>query len=527
MYHQPDDCKPPEYGIETASACHEPRPQPRSTVSSGKSADPPIGLTWLGNAKVLVIDDARCFGRELEGLFHSLGCSSHLVDDIDGLAQSFSGDAEPWQVVFAGSELGRDNLLKVAEMAAQFSERLPVFLVAEDCSDENSLDAANVIGRLNWPVTLEHLADLMVRAEGFTGQSPDLVTPTWRGAAQPAVSTATRQVEAMVNKVAATTATVLILGESGVGKEVVARRIHDLSPRCDRPFVPINCGAIPEDLLESELFGHEKGAFTGAISARRGRFEMAEGGTLFLDEIGDMSLPMQVKILRVLQERSFEPVGSNRTIRCDVRILAATHRDLEARIAEGMFREDLFYRLNVFPIEIAPLRARVDDIPMLVNELTRRLQQERRGQVRLSANAVSALAFFDWPGNVRELANLIERLAILFPGGVVDVRNLPEKIRVPAEQAWAQMDQSEPLCDETDADAPTPQAVVREVVLPPGGVDLKAYLAELETGLIEQALKESDGVVARAADLLQLRRTTLVEKLRKYGLARDQAVSSN
>jgi sigma-54 specific flagellar transcriptional regulator A len=497
-------------------------PQVRLTVSADKAGDSQIGLSWLGNASVLVIDDARCFGRELEGLFRFLGCSSHLVDSIDRLSESFSSHAEfSWQAVFAGSELDCEDLLKVAGMVAQFSDRLPVFLVVDDDFVEKSLDAKNVIGRLNWPTTLDNLADLMWRAEDYSRQSPDQVAPTKRVDAKPPISAAARQVEAMVHKVAETTATVLILGESGVGKEVVARRIHALSQRRAMPFVPINCGAIPEDLLESELFGHEKGAFTGAISARRGRFEMAEGGTLFLDEIGDMSLPMQVKILRVLQDKSFEPVGSNRTIRCDVRILAATHRDLEARIAEGMFREDLFYRLNVFPIEIAPLRARGEDIPMLVKELVRRLQYERRGKVRLSANAVSALAFYDWPGNVRELANLIERLAILFPGGVVGIRQLPEKIRTCAEQAMDDIEQSEEVFDETDASAHAPGAIAGEVVLPPGGIDLKSYLIELETGLIEQALKQADGVVARAAALLQLRRTTLVEKLRKYGLGRN------
>src|SRR5690606_3059899 len=206
--------------------------------------------------------------------------------------------------------------------------------------------------------------------------------------------------------------TVLLLGESGTGKEVAARAVHARSKRRDNPFVAINCGAIPPELLESELFGHEKGAFTGALSARKGRFEMADGGTLLLDEIGDMSLPMQVKLLRVLQERSFERVGGNQTIHCNVRVIAATHRDLEDRIASNQFREDLYYRLNVFPIEMPALRERSDDLPMLVGTLAAQLGRTGRGEVRFAEEALQALRGYAWPGNVRELTNLVERMAV-------------------------------------------------------------------------------------------------------------------
>ncbi len=209
-------------------------------------------------------------------------------------------------------------------------------------------------------------------------------------------SRATHRINRMIDQVANTDATVLILGESGTGKEVVARKLHYNSRRRGKPFVPVNCGAIPSDLLESELFGHEKGAFTGAISSRQGRFEMASGGTLFLDEIGDMSMPMQVKLLRVLQERTFERVGSNISIHSDVRIVAATHRNLEQAIEEGGFREDLYYRLNVFPIEVPPLRDRVEDIPVLVNDLISRIETEKRGTVRLTPAAVMTLTHYKW-----------------------------------------------------------------------------------------------------------------------------------
>jgi sigma-54 specific flagellar transcriptional regulator A len=317
----------------------------------------------------------------------------------------------------------------------------------------------------------------------------------------------------MIEQVAGSEANVLILGESGTGKEVVARNLHYHSARREGPFVPVNCGAIPGDLLESELFGHQKGAFTGAINDREGRFEMAEGGTLFLDEIGDMSLQMQVKILRVLQERTFERVGSNKTITSDVRILAATHRNLEAAIEAGEFREDLFYRLNVFPIEMPPLRDRAEDIPLLVNELVRRIEHEKRGSVRLSPGAIYALCQYGWPGNVRELANLIERLAILHPYGVVEAADLPEKFQSGDGEV------SEQLMDALVGSPVTSDDL--DPRLPRDGLNLKEHLGYMEISYIKQALTDSGGVVAHAAKRLGMRRTTLVEKLRKYGLQRQ------
>jgi len=317
----------------------------------------------------------------------------------------------------------------------------------------------------------------------------------------------------MIDQVSDTNASVLILGDSGTGKEVIARNIHAQSSRSKKPFIPINCGAIPADLLESELFGHEKGAFTGAISSRQGRFELAEGGVIFLDEIGDMPLPMQVKLLRVLQERCYEKVGSNKSIKTDVRVIAATHRRLEELIAEGNFREDLFYRLNVFPIEVPPLRERRSDIPLLIHEMISRIERENRGSVRLSKKAIAMLQQYDWPGNVRELANLIERLAILFPHGVVDSKDLPEKYQVKGA-ITADLESTE---DEIN---PVPlNAEMSE--LPSDGIDMKKYLTDIEKTLIEQALMKSNNVVARAADMLNMRRTTLVEKMRKYEIERS------
>ena len=285
------------------------------------------------------------------------------------------------------------------------------------------------------------------------------------------ISPQVQQVRTLIAQVAPAQANVLILGESGTGKELVARSIHRMSTRSDRPFVPVNCGAIPADLLESELFGHEKGAFTGAITTRAGRFELAEGGTLFLDEIGDMSPHMQVKLLRVLQERSFERVGSNTTRYADVRIIAATHRKLDDEIAAGRFREDLFYRLEEFPIQMPPLRERNEDIPVLVQTLVKRLENER-GTVIITRPLLDALRCYAWPGNVRELSNVVERLRVLHRGARAELASLPEKILragIPPALAAAAASAHADLC----ADAAGENFGVH---LPDSGVDLKEYL---------------------------------------------------
>lgn len=336
-----------------------------------------------------------------------------------------------------------------------------------------------------------------------------------------------QEVRRLIGQVAETDANVLILGESGTGKEVVARAIHELSARSAGPFVPINCGAIPAELLESELFGHEKGAFTGAIAARRGRFELAQGGTLFLDEIGDMPLPMQVKLLRVLQERQFDRVGGGKAVQADVRVIAATHRDLEAMIRTLAFREDLYYRLNVFPIETPPLRDRADDIPLLLQELLNRHAEQHKGIIRLTQRAMESLMQYAWPGNVRELSNLIERLLILYPNQIVDVADLPGRYRLlpcePRDERLTEMDERDALAAvfQSPPELAPGIAMPLPMQLPQEGVNLKEMLADLEVELIRQALESQDGVVARAADLLSMRRTTLGEKMKKYGMSKD------
>ncbi len=241
-------------------------------------------------------------------------------------------------------------------------------------------------------------------------------------------SAAIKQVQYLVERVAMKSTTVLISGESGTGKELVARALHTLSGRATGPFVALNCAAIPMELLESELFGHEKGAFTGAIGTRQGRFELASGGTLFLDEIGDMPPGMQAKLLRVLQEQIFERVGSNRSIKANVRIVAATHQDLQRAMHERSFREDLFYRLNVFPIDIPPLRSRKEDIPLLVDYFVEQHGRAHGGAIKMDAKSLGACMDYDWPGNVRELANVIERLTILYPNQKLSLKDLKQNL---------------------------------------------------------------------------------------------------
>jgi sigma-54 specific flagellar transcriptional regulator A len=365
------------------------------------------------------------------------------------------------------------------------------------------------------------------KAVAYPREMEGVMLPT---GSSPAIAAVNR----LIQQVAPYDSTVLILGESGTGKEITARAIHAASPRRQRPFVAVNCGAIPAELLESELFGHEKGSFTGAITSRKGRFEIAEGGTLFLDEIGDMSLPMQVKLLRVLQERIYERVGSNASSQCDVRIIAATHRNLEEAIVRGSFRGDLFYRLNVFPIEMPTLATRIEDLPALIDDLIAHVAGRGRPRLRLLPETLDALSNYSWPGNIRELSNLIERLAILCPERPVGIGDLPARYR-PAD--WTAPHVIPPTSDELPllASLAGGEEIDEEVVLPASvwsceqeasptrlpesGVDLRAHLTLIERSLISQALQRSGGTVAQAARLLSLRRTTLVEKLRKLGMA--------
>ena len=423
-----------------------------------------------------------------------------------------------------------DRALGIAEEVSAWCDRIPLILIGGRLPESRRPDESfrqQIIGTLDYPVGYAPMSDILRRTQVFKDQRAADPGRIYRRDAElfrslVGASRSVCDVRHLMAQVADKDVTVIILGESGTGKEVVARNLHYQSNRRDHAFVPVNCGAIPAELLESELFGHEKGAFTGAISARAGRFELAQGGTLFLDEIGDMPLHMQVKLLRVLQERTYERIGGTRTIKADVRIIAATHRHLEELIKEGKFREDLYYRLNVFPIEMPPLRERTEDIPLLINELTERMEQEKRGSLQFSSAAIMSLTRHEWFGNVRELANLVERLVITNPYGVINVSDLPKRYRhVSDGEDWVETEESiaqRPLL-QIQPELPSAQ-------LPVHGLDLKDYLDNLEKNFICQALDDCNGVVARAAEKLRIRRTTLVEKMRKYDIHRQEGAGA-
>jgi sigma-54 specific flagellar transcriptional regulator A len=458
----------------------------------------------MSSTALLVSDDEGIKAR-VATIFEFIDYTLAVTGDAGSTASSLNAGHN---FVIALVALGDQGLQ--TDIVAQINKlqpSLPVYLVKEDNGGTPAL-VKGVSGILPYPLQYRRLLGIVRHAE-----------QEWRrsghGSSAPSVSLTgnspqLKEVQALIRHVAMTDANVLLLGESGTGKEVVARAIHHLSLRTDHPFVAVNCGAIPPELLESELFGHEKGAFTGAISTRKGRFELAEGGTLFLDEIGDMPLPMQVKLLRVLQERCYERVGGARTMQSNVRLIAATHQDLEKKIGEGKFRMDLFYRLNVFPIELPPLRDRPGDIPLLIREFATRMELEHRSPIVFDESAINALRDHPLPGNVRELENLVERLAILFPGETITNHKLPLRyqsetlVSLPASIAGTHEHQA-PRAEATNFDVNS-------------GMDLKEYLTNLEKSIIEKALENSDWIVAKAAKSLSLQRTTLVEKIKKLDI---------
>ncbi|MDX1557486.1 MAG: sigma-54 dependent transcriptional regulator [Marinobacter sp.] len=480
------------------------------------------------NNKVLVLseDDSRL--RDMVTILEFIGEEEVLAGN-EAWALLESGDEDSLSDVAVAVVNGEDaGATEAITTVSNSVKGVPLLVLGHPELKGLSDDAsARIIARMEWPLNYTKFVDSLYRAQIYRDQfSRSRERGQQRGLqlfrSLVGTSRKVQQVRQLMEQVADKDVSVLITGESGTGKEVVARNLHYHSSRRNKPFVPVNCGAIPAELLESELFGHEKGAFTGAITARVGRFEMAEGGTLFLDEIGDMPLNMQVKILRVLQERTFERVGSNRTQSADVRVIAATHKHLEDMIDSGDFREDLYYRLNVFPIEMPALRDRVEDIPLLINELISRMEKEKRGSLRMNSAAIMSLCRHDWPGNVRELANLVERLSIMHPYGVIGVQELPKKFRYVDDY-----DENRPV-EDTGMPSGIPGLVGLDApaLLPVNGIDLKDYLSNLEKQLIQQALDEAGGVVARAAEKLRIRRTTLVEKVRKYGLREEESEES-
>lgn len=485
---------------------------------------------WRNN-KVLIIDDNPSRRHDLKILLDFLGETTLVTTSNSWQAAVVEEKGgEDYVAIFVGDHRNANqSLAQLLKEIRSWNDELAVVLVG----DENQYAADNmedlyrfmVIATMSVPPTYNKLVDTLHRAQLYReAQSNSKRQPQRRPVhlfrSLVGTSREIQNVREMMAQVADKDVSVLITGESGTGKEVVARNLHYNSPRRDKPFVPVNCGAIPAELLESELFGHEKGAFTGAINSRAGRFELAEGGTLFLDEIGDMPLNMQVKILRVLQERCFERVGSNKTQPVDVRIIAATHRNLEQMINENTFREDLFYRLNVFPIELPSLKERAEDIPLLINELVSRMESEQRGSIRFNSAAIMSLCQHEWSGNVRELANLVERMAIMHPFGVIGVQDLPAKYRHVdvTDEDFVQV--STKIIGNSTGNGASYVSMNDTPLLPEHGIDLREYITNLEMSLIQQALNDCGGVVARAADKLCVRRTTLVEKMRKYDMQR-------
>lgn len=478
-------------------------------------------------------------------------CKVILVDDNDlrtaSLASSLSFFKVPHEVLsfyeFLEKKTNSDhyNIALIGDCSLPISlNKLVLFIndhypntpicLLENWNDVEKLTQGSkkkILRVLSAPLDDEILTDLLHEAQIF--QSVRVDNKNREPLGFPLIIGESPQVENLkdaMSKVVDRDVNVLITGESGTGKELVARSLHNLSNRKSQAFVPVNCGAIPAELLESELFGHEKGAFTGAITSRAGRFEMADGGTLFLDEIGDMPLPMQVKMLRVLQERSFERVGGSKTIHVDVRIVAATHRNLEEMVALATFREDLFYRLNVYPIEVPPLRERKSDLAILLKLFTQRMFTQGLGKLRFQLSAIDSLEMHHWDGNIRELLNLVERLAITYPDGVIGVSELPVKFRHVKEPDPSRYQVQNDMQLEADDDFISALQETKliansaKVDLPEQGINMKLYIESIETSLIEQALFKSNQVVSRAATLLEIRRTTLVEKMRKYEIRR-------
>jgi len=507
-----------------------------NAISAESAGASPEKSLWR-EVKVLVIDDHPQRLHDLVVILNFLGeptVASSWKDWRKKVESSCKSVREITAVIVGDDSKGSSLEARVQTLGA-WDACAPLILMG-DAQIQAELEPSlvqRVIARLSTPPHYSKMLDTLHRAQVYRDQytaAPSLGQGSRKEKSavfQSLVGTSKgiQQVREMMSQVAGKDVTVLITGESGTGKEVVARNLHENSSRREQPFVPVNCGAIPPDLLESELFGHEKGAFTGAIQSRAGRFELAEGGTLFLDEIGDMPLNMQVKLLRVLQERSYERVGGSKTLKTNVRIIAATHKNLEVMIENGSFREDLFYRLNVFPIEIPALRERAEDIPLILNDLVSRMEKERRGSIRFNSAAIMSLCQHDWAGNVRELANLVERMAIMHPYGVVGVQELPakfrhvdatdeEKISTVSSPTYHHQAVTQPV-----AHQPIVASLTEIVLLPVNGISLKDYLEHQEVCLIEQALADCNGVVARAADRLQIRRTTLVEKMRKYKMA--------
>ncbi|MEY4616431.1 MAG: hypothetical protein RJB66_1391 [Pseudomonadota bacterium] len=470
----------------------------------------------MKSKRLLLIEDdstlKMALFRALTRLGHSVTTASSKAE-----AMTWMSGQTPWDAILLDLQLPDGTGLDLLSQIKQKSVETPVIVLTGLGTVDNAVTATQngAFHFLVKPANLDEIVTTLNRAfEKSLAPNPKLSQiesrslPRLNNSAIIGESQEIQHVLDLVNRVADSDATILIQGESGTGKELIARAIHQMSPRRTSPFIAINCGAIPSELLESELFGHMKGAFTGAISNRVGRFEMADGGILFLDEIGDMSPSLQVKILRALQERSFEPVGSTKSVHVNVQVIAATHVNLEKAVSEGKFREDLFYRLNVIPVAVPALRERKTDIPVLIKHFVKSFERKRKvGIADFSAEAMESLINYPWPGNVRELENLIERLTIIKGSGVIELKDLPSKYHVKPPTLPAETQKN------------------IEFDIPNDGLDFNTAVDQFENQLIIRALEKTGWNRNQAALLLKLNRTTLVEKMKKKGLRQpDEAV---
>ena len=478
----------------------------------------------VNKCRLLIIEDDLHQKQVLTAVFGFIGFRPHLVTGREW-REELRKHVETYNVVLLGRVDRR--LETLGELNRHYSQ-LPILVTGRLGIELQGGLQQQVVAELSEPLAYDRVLESMHKAQSYRAhcRNERHTDPNSLHLFSNIIGSGRkiREVRALISQVIDKEANVLLSGNSGTGKEVVARTLHNNSSRKEGPFVPLNCAAIPPDLLESELFGHEKGAFTGAINTRKGRFELADGGTLFLDEIGDMPLSMQVKLLRVLQERLFERVGGNASLTSNVRIISATNQNLETMVAEGSFREDLFYRLNVFPIKLPSLSERVEDIPLLLNNVVSQIEQENRGSIRFTSDAITVLCQYEWPGNVRELFNLVERLAIMYPMGIIGVEELPEKFR----QLLPDMQDAKTGVHSSSAETGNTISCLDDLsLLPVNGLNLKGFLSDLERQLIRQALHNCNNVVARAAEKLKIRRTTLVEKMRKYALHRHEKTGTN
>jgi DNA-binding NtrC family response regulator len=469
---------------------------------------PPLswGVFPLRKSTVLVVDDEELYRRSLERILRRVGHEVIAAREATEALAIVSG--QPLDLVLSDIQMPGINGLELVRQIKDVAPDLPCIVITGYGSAEQSVEAlrAGAFWYLEKPFDQGHLdvvrrlvqqAIEMGRLKAENRLLHSELRSRYGFESLVGNSPALRRMLDVMAKVAETDSTVLITGESGTGKELIARAIHYKSRRADRVFTTVNCGAIPEALLESELFGHVKGAFTNADRNREGRFSVADGGTIFLDEIGDMSPNLQVKLLRVLQEMTFEPVGTSRSQTVDVRVIAATNQDLDQAIAEKRFRSDLFYRLNVIPVEAPPLRDRTDDVALLAQHFLEKIQQEMGKPITaFSREAMERLVRHPWPGNVRELENLVERLVVLSSGQQIEAADLPLIFQTPI-----------PIAETVPA--PT---------VPTSGLSFRDVVDDFETDLILQALEQTHWNKNQAARLLGLNRTTLIEKIKKKGL---------